>query len=270
MASSIFKFLTSKSFFKNLFFIGLFFVVIFLVVLLWLRMYTNHGQKLVLPDFVEMSLADASKIAEEETFQIIVNDSVHHIGRPGGLVIDQNPKSGSKVKENRKIYVTTTKYIADQMKVSGLPTLYGRDYERKSKELSFMDFNSVVKDYVYDPGEPNHILEVYYKGKRIVSKEGRESEVEIEKGGTLEFILSKRYGGEMGIPNVVCMDYESAYFLIENLKLKVGKIEDSGNISNQSTAYVISQFPAYDPEGLIKIGDEIELKISQDKPENCN
>ncbi len=262
--------MTSKSFIKNLIFIALFFIVIFFLVLAWLRMYTNHGQKLELPNFVDMSLTEASGIANEATFEIIVNDSVHIIGQPGGIIRDQNPKAGSKVKENRKVYVTTTKYIADQIKVSGLPSLYGRDYERKSRELGFMDLNTSVKDYIYDPGEPNHILEVYYKGKKIVSREGREGEVELEKGGTLEFVLSKRYGGEMSIPNVECMDYESAFFLIENLKLKVGKVVTSGKISEQSTSYVVAQDPPFDPEGLIQIGDEIILTITQDKPANCN
>lgn len=233
-------------------------------------MYTNHGQKLVLPNFVDMPLAEASSLAQEETFQIIVNDSVHIIGKDGGIIIDQNPKADSKVKENRKVYVTTTKYIADQIKVSGLPSLYGRDFERKSKELGFMDLNATVKDYIYDPGEPNHILEVYYKGQKIISSEGREGDISLEKGGTLEFVLSKRYGGEMSIPNVECMDYESAYFLLENLKLNVGEIINSGKVTDQSSAYVVSQNPAFDPEGLIKIGDEIILTISQEKPENCN
>lgn len=240
------------------------------MVLLWLRMYTNHGQKLVLPDYVDMPLSEAINIAEEETFHIIVNDSVHIIGKPGGVIIDQNPKPNSKVKENRKVYVTTTKYIADQIKVSSLPSLYGRDYERKSKELSFMDIKSEVKDYTYDPGEPNHILEVYYKGQKIISSEGRDADISIEKGGTLEFVLSKRYGGEMGIPNVECMDYESAYFLIENLKLKVSEVISSGAITDQSSAFVIDQDPAFTPDGLIQIGDEIKLTISQTKPANCN
>ncbi|GLR16729.1 PASTA domain-containing protein [Portibacter lacus] len=233
-------------------------------------MYTNHGQKLVLPNYVEMSLSEATSAAEEESFHLIVNDSVHMIGKPGGIIIDQNPKPDSKVKENRKVYVTTTKYIADQIKVSALPSLYGRDFERKSKELSFMDLNAAVKDYVYDPGEPNHILEVYYKGERIISSEGRDADINIEKGGTLEFVLSKRYGGEMGIPNVECMEYESAFFLIENLKLKVSEIINSGVITDQSTAYVIAQDPAFTPDGLIQIGDEIKLTISQEKPANCN
>ncbi len=216
-----------------------------------------------------MDVNEAQQKAEEETFQIIVNDSVHIIGKPGGMIIDQNPKPNSKVKENRKVYVTTTKYIADRIKVKGLPSLYGRDYERKKKELSFMDIDCAIKEYKYDPGEPNHILEVYYNDKLIISNTGRSEDVEIEKGGTLEFILSKRYGGEMNIPDVVCMDLQSAAFLIENLRLRVGEISEEGKVSSRETAYVIGQIPRYNSEGMIQIGDEIQLTITQEKPKNC-
>ena len=216
-----------------------------------------------------MRVDEASSLAEKESFKIIVNDSVHIIGQPGGMIIDQNPKVDSKVKENRKIYVTTTKYLADKFKVSTLPSLYGRDYERKRRELSFMDISCKIKDYSYDPGEPNHILSVYYNGREIISSDKREDEVELEKGGTLEFILSKGYGGDTSIPDVVCMDYETASFLIETLKLKIGNIETDGTVTDQSSAYVITQVPAYDSEGLMQIGDEIELIISQNKPTNC-
>lgn len=217
-----------------------------------------------------MKIEDASSFAQKESFQIIVNDSVHIIGKPGGTIIDQNPKANSKVKENRKVYVTTTKFIADRFKVQALPILYGREYERKSKELSFMDINCVIKDYQYDPGEPDHILEVYYKDTKIISSEGRKNEVELEKGSTLEFVLSKRLGGEMVVPDVVCMDFESAAFLIENLRLKVGISASDGSFTDQSSAYIIAQYPVFDPGATVQIGDSIILTLSQVKPKNCN
>lgn len=251
-------------------FIGVFFLAIFLLLLLWLRVYTHHGQKLELPDFIGMEIDQAKELASDKTFEIIVNDSVHIIGKSGGEIIDQNPKPSSKVKEKRKVYVTTTKFIADRMKVRVLPVLYGRDFERKQKELAFMDIKCDVKDYIYDPGEPNHILEVYYQGQKIISSEGRLDDVDLEKGGTLEFVLSKRYGGEMSIPNVVCMDFQAATFLIENLRLTVGNVTAQGNISDRSSAYVLSQSPEFQPEGFIQIGDTLNLIITQELPVNCN
>lgn len=224
----------------------------------------------MLPDYIGMNISEASDLAKEATFNIIVNDSVHIIGKPGGEIRDQNPKPNSKVKENRKVYVTTTKYIADRIKVRGLPSLYGREYERKAKELAFVDINCKIRDYKYDEGEPNHILEVYYKGETIISRSGRKDDVEIEKGSTLEFLVSKPEGGEMAIPDLVCMDFESATFLINGLKLKVGEITSSDKITDRSSAYVVGQSPAYSSESSMEIGDMIQLTLSQEKPANCN
>lgn len=217
-----------------------------------------------------MDINEASSIAEDASFEIIANDSVHYIGKSGGEIIDQNPKPSSMVKENRKVYVTITKFIADQIKVSGLPTLYGRAYDRKKKELSFMDLNCEIKGYKYDPGEPNHILEVYYKGDTIISRSGRKDNVSIEKGSTLQFLLSESSGGDMNLPDVVCMDFQTAAFLIENLRLSIGEIVEEGKIIDQSSSYVISQTPEYKVGALIQIGDEIQITISQEKPTNCN
>src|SRR5210317_2111232 len=89
----LFRFLTNKIFFKNLLFMGIFILILLIALNLYLRSYTNHGQKLTLPDFNDMHLRDASILATEKTFQIIVNDSTHIVGMPGGVIINQNPKA---------------------------------------------------------------------------------------------------------------------------------------------------------------------------------
>lgn len=256
--------MTSKAFFKNILFILLFLILVLIMLVFWLRFYTNHGQKLELPNYLEMNIKDAHKKASENSFTLIVNDSVHIVGKPGGEIIDQNPKPGSKVKENRKVYVTTTKYIADKIPARSLPILYGREFEQKKQELAYMNLNATIRDYRYDPGEPNHILEVYYKGEQIVGSTVLADDVLIEKGGTLEFILSKRVGGESQVPLLVCMDKESALFLIENLRFKVG------NVTGPETGYVVAQIPAYEANKMIHIGDTIDLTIAEAKPISCN
>ena len=94
---------------KNLAFIALFLMGIFLIVTLWLRWYTHHGESLLLPDYRDFSIEDARNDAEKKSFELLVADSVFIVGKKGGLILDQNPKGDSKVKQNRKIYVTVTK-----------------------------------------------------------------------------------------------------------------------------------------------------------------
>ena len=57
-----------------------------MLTLLWLRFYTNHGQELEMPDYIGVQLDEASKNAEDKTFQIVVTDSVHIVGTAGGEI----------------------------------------------------------------------------------------------------------------------------------------------------------------------------------------
>ena len=45
-----------------------------IMLVFWLRFYTNHGQKLELPNYLEMNIKDAHKKASENSFTLIVND----------------------------------------------------------------------------------------------------------------------------------------------------------------------------------------------------
>jgi D-alanine-D-alanine ligase len=236
---------------------------------MWLRFYTNHGQKLELPKFVGMHLDKAEELAESKSFILQVEDSIFVVGKPGGMITDQNPKPGSLVKENRKIYITITKYQTETVKVADLPTMYGNAFDQKKTELKYRDIECVIKDYAYDPGEPNHILEVYYKGELIISKDGRKESVVIEKGGTLECIVSRRDGGDVTIPELRCLEMEEGRFILESSKLKVGDIIKKGTIDPDAPLYIIGQSPPYDGISNIKMGEKINLTVSNAKPADC-
>lgn len=267
----LFRFLTNKVFFRNLLFMGIFLLILFIALNLYLRSYTNHSQKLTLPDFIDTHITDAHELAEEKSFQIIVNDSTHIVGQRGGMIINQNPRALSQVKENRKVYVTVTKYLSDQIRLSSLPELYGREFEQKKKELALMKINSRVKGYAYDRGEPDHVLEVYYNDKMIVDLNGRKENVKIEKGGTLEFVLSERSGLEISMPDLRCQTLAAAQFMIEEgSRLNIGKISEEGEIEDASSSYIIGQYPPYSDGAKIYIGESIDVVVSAEKPEDCN
>jgi beta-lactam-binding protein with PASTA domain len=263
-------FIISKSFLKHLLLIAAFLILVLVSLMIWLRVYTNHGQELVLPDYRGQLVEDSKKDAKKRDFIIVVDDSTHIVGKRGGEIIDQNPKPNAKVKENRKIYVTTTKYQPDKIKLSDLPSLYGRNYNSKKRELNILQINTSIKDYKYDLGEPNYILEAYYKGKQIISREGKAPGVEIEKGATIEFVLSKKSGGTINVPNLRCMTLEQAIFMIESTNLQLGATRKNGVITSASDGYVIDQNPAYSPGATITIGSTIELSISDEKPMDCD
>ena len=236
---------------------------------MWLRLYTNHGQQLELPDYTGQNFEAAAKDADKRSFRMVVNDSIHEVGKPGGLILTQNPISGSKVKENRKIYVTTTKYSADLISVASLPTLYGTEYESKCKDLKYLEIECNVRSYKYDAGEKDHILEVYYNNELIVSNVGRKNDVMIEKGSSLEFVLSNKQGAIIQTPNLKCMNLGAARFNIEARKLQVGNIQVIGEVTNQEAAYVVGQYPNAKSGESMESGSTIDLIIQQEKPADC-
>lgn len=260
--------LTPKAFLRQLFYMALVAITVGFITIMWLRFYTNHGQKLEMPRFIDMHVDDARSIAKKKTFQVVVTDSVHIIGQPGGMILDQNPSAGSFVKENRKIYVRTTKYRPDKIKSKDLPVLYGSNYNQKRKELSQRGITTKIKDYKYDSGEPDHILEVWYKDQILFDANIARNDVEIEKGGTLEVVLSKRTGGSIEIPDLTCYKLKEARYVLEESKLNMGSIEGGGD-GNVEEYYIIGQSPSYSPGTTITMGESINVILSPTKPDGC-
>ncbi len=249
---------------------ALFVIVIFGGIMLWLKFYTNHGQKLDLPTYEGMHISDAESDAEDKSFVVVVKDSTHRVGVPGGIILSQNPKGGSLVKENRKIYVDVAKYNADLIGLTDMRPMYGHEYENKKKELASLFIESKIRRRRYDPGEPNHILEVWYEGKQIDGRNGRTQGVNIKVGSTLEFVLSGIDGGETNSIDYSCKTLREVKWIFDKSRLKIGNIEKRGVITDMDNAYIIDQIPPFEENKVIPFGSIVNLVIQQDKPIDCN
>lgn len=245
-------------------------LVLVLAIFLWLRFYTHHGQQLTLPDYTGMDIALARSDAGRKSFTLVVDDSVHMVGKKGGEILSQNPIGNSKVKENRKIYVTVAKYQPDVFLSANLPVLYGKSYENKKEELKVgYELTLEIAGYRFDPGPPDHILEVIYNGEPFINDKGRNNSLQIEKGATLQVILSQTTGAVVNIPNVVCEEVDQARFIIESRRLKVAEVISLDGTSAESGAWVARQEPEYDPARTMVEGEGITLYVQAEKPDNC-
>ena len=104
---NFFKFLTSKTLLIQF---GLAFAALVVMVILllnWLKNTTNHGEFVEVPDFSKMSVMDMRKAVEDAGLRYEVLDSANYKpDYPRFSIIDQDPKPGNKVKQNRKVYFT--------------------------------------------------------------------------------------------------------------------------------------------------------------------
>lgn len=263
------EYLKSKDFRRTLLAVIVFMGICLLASFLWLKLYTHHGQELVMPDYTGYIYEDALKDAGKKKFRMSIQDSLHVLGKPGGEVLKQNPAPGSLVKSKRMIYVTITKRSPDKILSGRLPEMYGKSYERKKKELEeHFEIKSRIVDTRFDPGDPGQVLEVRYHGATIMDGKGRDNTVQVEKGDYLDFIISAKSGGKVEIPDLRCKTYEEAMFLLENLGLESIEVIKNGSIENLEEAIVVSQNPRADG-ALVEMESTIQITIQSVKPDDC-
>jgi len=234
-----------------------------------LKVYTNHGQKLELPNYIDKHVDYAFQDARDRGFEIIINDSIHKVGIKGGQILIQNPKPLSFVKENRKVYVTISKYIPDNFKSEYLGRIYGSPFYMKEKDLRRQDIYSNIIDRQHDRGEPDMILAAFYKGKPLLTANNETvKNINIPKGETIDFILSTNEGGETSLPDLVCKQIDAAKFLLDLSKLKINIIEEEP-ITNLAAAYITKQDPSLNDMINIPMGETITVYVAKEKPASC-
>ncbi|NBC57884.1 MAG: PASTA domain-containing protein [Bacteroidetes bacterium] len=104
---SFFKFLLSKTFFKNLIIAVFVSLAIIVGLFYWLNYYTNHNDYIEVPDLSKLEMDIVEKKLDQMGLRYVIMDSTaYNPEYPSFSVVDQNPKPGQSVKENRKIYLT--------------------------------------------------------------------------------------------------------------------------------------------------------------------
>lgn len=103
-----FQFLKSKTFLIQLGLALLFVLLLCFVTLRWLKSTTNHGEFVVVPDFSKMSVGEMRKAVEDADLRYDqeLDSADYNPDFPRFSILEQNPKAGTKVKSNRKIYFT--------------------------------------------------------------------------------------------------------------------------------------------------------------------
>ena len=101
------KFLFSKIFWKQVLIAGIGIGVLLFVLFQWLRISTNHSQKIEVPNLSKQPLSEVEILLKDLDLRYVVIDSAsYNPDFPKKSVIRQNPEVGDIVKENRQIYLT--------------------------------------------------------------------------------------------------------------------------------------------------------------------
>lgn len=160
---TFFRFIFTKTFLKQLLLaIGVLIALGFLIQW-WLRISTNHNEKIQVPDLSSMSLDKVEQTLDEMDLRYAILDSANYNPEyPRFSVIEQIPKPGKFVKENRKLYLTLNPSGYRKVEV---PDVLGKTKRQAEPTLLAMGF--VIGKISYRPHISDNVLEMRFNGEEL-------------------------------------------------------------------------------------------------------
>ncbi|KQC32911.1 serine/threonine protein kinase [Nonlabens sp. YIK11] len=203
------QFMFTKTFWVQMLLAVLLVVVLCFGYLYWLDWHTNHGQQITVPDLSRKSLSEADEILEElDLRRHIIDSASFNPDFPPRSVIEQNPKAGLFVKENRQIYIklnpsgygkVLVPNVVFKTKRQAIPTLEALGF--KIGDITYKQ--NIAKDMV---------LEIKHKGENL------ESGTQLRKASVIDLVLGD--GTREG------QEYEEESQDIEDENIDVEAVED--------------------------------------------
>lgn len=161
---TFFKYLFTKAFLKQLLLAILALIVLTFLMLWWLRSTTNHNQKIEVPNLAKLSLDKVEEQLNELELRYEILDSANYNPEyPKYSVIEQIPKAGKFVKEDRKIYLTLNP--SGYRKIA-VPPVIGKTGRQAEPTLLAMGFK--IGKVSTRPHISDQVLEMRYNGEKLV------------------------------------------------------------------------------------------------------
>ena len=253
-----FKFLITKKFLRHLALAAAIAIILLLGTLVGLKIYTHHGQTILVPDMAGLTLDEVDDVTSSRRLRFEVVDSVFSTEMPRGTVIKQHPNASSRVKKNRKIFLTMN---AVNPEMVSMPQLIGLSF--RQARLALQNAGLIQGSIEYRPDyAKNNVLQQMHNNTVII--EG----TEITKGAVIDLVLGMGLSSKTTrVPDLLGLGLEEASEIISDYYLNLGAItyDLSFEDAEDSTgAFIWRQYPDFDEFRRLNMGMEIDIWLSLD------
>lgn len=160
---TFFRFLFTKTFLKQLLIAGVVLVLLVFLMMWWLRISTNHNEKIEVPDLSELTLDKVETKLNDLKLRYEILDSANYNPEfPRFSVIEQIPEPGKYVKVNRKLYLTLNPSGYRNIEV---PDVLGKTRRQAEPTLLAMGFE--IGKISYKPHISDNVLEMRHNGETL-------------------------------------------------------------------------------------------------------
>jgi beta-lactam-binding protein with PASTA domain len=209
-------------------------IVALLLLLGFLKQGTRHGRTIEVPNFVGMNIDEARQVADDESLNIIVRDSIFDVDLPGGTVVDQLPRTSSvrdvTVKPGRKIYLTINAY---SRRMVDIPFVAKQTLRQALNQVERAGLT--IDELVYEPDmtSTDYVLRQYVGGREILPTTKRTAAVGTGVTLRVSYRQDELY---VTVPRLVGLSLQQAKSALWDNGLNVGKI-----VYDQSVDDIISR-----------------------------
>jgi beta-lactam-binding protein with PASTA domain len=175
------RFIFTKTFWIQVVIAAVVTVLLCFSYLFWLDWYTNHDQKIEVPQLEKLTLTQVDHQLEElDLRRKIIDSASFNPSYKPKTVIEQDPIAGKFVKENRQIYI---KLNASGYGKVTIPNLIYKTRRLAIPTLEALGFK--IGQITYQPNiAENTVLEMRYKGNIL------QPGTQLRKTATIDLVLA--------------------------------------------------------------------------------
>jgi eukaryotic-like serine/threonine-protein kinase len=257
------QFIFSKQFLKISGILVLIYIAIIGGTIFYLDTYTNHGEKIPVPQLVGQNVNNISALLEEKGLKFEIVDHLYKPKLAEGTIIDQDPE----VTEISKIFVKQDRIIrlrvSKRTQLVEMPSLIDKSERFATTILKNRGFRLKIS-YKNTPESNGAVIEQRFKGARI--KEG----TKIPIGSTILLIVGRNEGGiPIPVINLYGLTISEAR---ERLASMPGitffpVCQDCNTAADSLSARIGSQSPQYEEGAMMPSVGTISATAIQNLPE---
>ena len=247
------EFLKSRVFWVNVLLAFFTFVLVIWLALQTLKWYTHHGESVIVPEIKGMNFDKAVVKLDDLDLEYMVIDTSFDPNKSSNSILDQNPLPGSRVKENRVIYLTVNSKTPPNREV---PDLIGKS-SLKFATIQLESRGFKLGEPIYKPNpDLNSVLDVLYKGRSV--KKGEM----LPLGSEILLVLGNGMGNtKIDIPFLIGLTYSEALAVLQENGLTIGALVPDASVSDTTSAKVYKQIPEPNFGDQLRIGEPIDIFI---------
>ena len=252
----MFKLLKDKKLYKNVVLAGVVLVLLFVGWLKYLAIYTNHDDFILVPELYDIEISSLDSLVDSHGLRYEIIDSIFDKSKQKGVVVNQDPLPNTKVKENRKMYLTINSL---QTRKVYFPDIYDLTLRQAVRKLNKNGLEVGKLSYRSDIAT-NKILN--YKVNGINIKIGQE----LFHGTTVDLIVGKGLSNEkILVPNLIGLLRAEANIILKSTSLNIGLEYFNPAVVDSNSATIYKQYPSFTDGKDISIGSALDLYFEVSK-----